>query len=170
MCGHRGRLLPTLRADQDEHGVDLAARPNDAGHGADQPGSTEPPVERGVLCGEEGGEQRVEAGDAVPDIAFEAAIEAGGEGGIDGILDDVVLANAAIGLDAWSPMGFALGKCIVHLNGLVGDREFAGLGADCVDEDPGFGDLTAPAGPDGRFFTADDPWVSAVGGARVPPG
>ncbi|MDP2307295.1 MAG: right-handed parallel beta-helix repeat-containing protein [Pseudomonadota bacterium] len=98
--------------------------------------------------------------------AREAAIEAGGEGGIDGTIDDVVLARSSIGLDAWSPMGFALGKCTVHGNALAGDRELAALAEGCVDLDPGFGDLGVPAGPDGRFFTEDDPWVSASGGAR----
>lgn len=99
--------------------------------------------------------------------AREAAIEAGGEGGIDGTIDDVVLTNSSVGLDAWSPMGFELGKCTVHGNDLAGDREFAALAEGCVDVDPGFGDLGAPAGPDGRFFTDDDPWVSASGGARA---
>ncbi|GDX79415.1 hypothetical protein LBMAG42_12260 [Deltaproteobacteria bacterium] len=96
----------------------------------------------------------------------EAAIEAGGEGGIEGTMDDVVLTNASVGLDAWSPMRFQLGKCTAHGNDLAGDREFAALAEGCVDVDPEFGDLGTPAGPDGRFFTADDPWVSTVGGAR----
>ena len=96
----------------------------------------------------------------------QAAIEAGGDGGIDGSIDDVVLADAKVGLDAWSPMGFALGSCTVHGDGLAGDRDFQALAAACVDADPGFGDLAMPAGPDGRFFTEDDPWVSAAGGAR----
>jgi hypothetical protein len=98
--------------------------------------------------------------------AREAAIEAGGDGGIDGTIDDVVLADASIGLDAWSPMDFALGKCTVHGLELAGDRELAALAEGCVDVDPEFGDLGAPAGPDGHFFTDDDPWVSAAGGAR----
>jgi hypothetical protein len=98
--------------------------------------------------------------------AREAAIEVGGDPGIDGTIDDVILADSSIGLDAWSPMSFELGQCIVHGNDLVGDREFAVLAEACVDTDPGFGDLGAPAGPDGLFFTHDDPWVSASGGAR----
>lgn len=98
--------------------------------------------------------------------AREAAIEAGGDAGIDGEIDDVVLADSPIGLDAWSPMGFALGQCTIHGTDLAGDREFAALADGCVDIDPEFGDLSAPAGPDGRFFTDDDPWVSASGGAR----
>lgn len=98
--------------------------------------------------------------------AGEAAVEAGGEGGIDGTIDDVVLADSEIGLDAWSPMGFTLSECTVHGNDLPGDRDFASLAGGCVNEDPAFGDLTAPAGPDGRFFTDDDPWVSESGGAR----
>lgn len=98
--------------------------------------------------------------------ADEAAIEAGGEAGIDGTMDDVVLTQSAVGLDAWSPLGFDLGECTVHGNDLAGDREFASLAEACVNEDPLFGDLDTPAGPDGRFFTDDDPWVSASGGAR----
>lgn len=99
--------------------------------------------------------------------AGEAAIEAGGEREISGEIDDVVLANSAIGLDAWSPMELDLGECTVHGNGMAGDRDFADLAQDCVNDDPMFGDLTAPAGPDGRFFTDDDPWISASGGARI---
>ena len=77
----------------------------------------------------------------------------------------MVLADSETGLDAWSPMGFSLGRCTVHGNDRVGDRDLADLARDCVRDDPLFGDLRAPAGPDGRFFTADDPWVSAAGGA-----
>jgi hypothetical protein len=98
--------------------------------------------------------------------ARQAAIEVGGEAGIDGTIDDVVLADSRIGLDAWSPTGFELGQCTVHGTDLAGDRELAVLAAACVDVDPGFGDLDAPAGPDGEFFTDDDPWVSASGGAQ----
>jgi hypothetical protein len=98
--------------------------------------------------------------------AGEAAIEVGAAAGIDGTIDDVVLTDSSIGLDAWSPTGFELGQCAVHGVDLAGDREFAALAEVCVDVDPGFGDLDAPAGPDGRFFTDDDAWVSAVGGAR----
>ena len=97
-----------------------------------------------------------------------AAIEAGGEGGISGSIDDVLLADARVALDAWSPMEFELGECAVHGNDLVGDREFAALARSCLDVDPQFGDLSAPAGPDGWFFTDDDPWVSSLGGARLP--
>lgn len=97
----------------------------------------------------------------------EAALEAGGASGIDGLIDDVVLADAKVGLDAWSPMELELGSCVVHGNERAGDREFARLAARCVRRDPELGDLAAPAGPDGRFFTADDPWVSGAGGARV---
>jgi len=98
--------------------------------------------------------------------AREAAIEAGGAGGITGVLDDVVLADAAVGLAAWSPMALAVGACSVHDVGLAGGRDFSEAAEVCVDRDPGFGDLGAPAGPDGRFFTDDDPWISAVGGTR----
>ncbi len=98
--------------------------------------------------------------------AREAAIEAGGAGGITGVLDDVVLADAAVGLDAWSRMGLVVGECSVHDVGVVGDRDFAEAAEVCVDRDPGFGDLAAPAGPDGHFFTTDDPWVAEIGGAR----
>lgn len=95
-----------------------------------------------------------------------AAVEAGGEGGITGTIDDVVLADAKVGLDAWSPMSLALGACTVFEVGLKGDRDFAELAERCRVADPGFGDLGVPAGPDGQFFTEDDPWVSAEGGAR----
>ena len=98
--------------------------------------------------------------------AHQAAIEAGGEGGIEGRIDDVVLTDSKVGLDAWSPLEFVLGRCTVHGNDLDGDREFEGLAEACVDADPQFGDLGTLAGPDGRFFTDDDPWVSELGGAR----
>lgn len=97
--------------------------------------------------------------------ASKGAIEAGGEAGIAGTIDDVVLAYSRVGLDAWSPVEVVLSGCIVH--GMeAGDREFGALASVCVDEDPELGDLRAPAGPDGRFFTDDDPWVAASGGAR----
>lgn len=98
--------------------------------------------------------------------AGQAAIEVGGGGGIDGVIDDVVLADSKVGLDAWSPMAFELGACVVHQVDLVGDRSFADVADACVDADPQLGDLEVPAGPDGRFFTSDDPWMSSLGGAR----
>lgn len=98
--------------------------------------------------------------------ARQASIELGGESGIDGRIDDVLLVGSAIGLDAWSPMDLELGACTQHQTDLAGDREVAELAASCAVEDPRFGDLSAPAGPDGRFFTDDDPWRSASGGAR----
>ncbi len=97
--------------------------------------------------------------------ASEAAIEAGGDLGIEGLIDDLVLARSPVGLDAWSPMGFALERCTIHEIERAGDREFADLAGACVDADPQLGDLAVPAGPDGRFFTPDDPWISPVGGA-----
>ena len=96
-----------------------------------------------------------------------AAVEAGGDGGITGTITDVVLADAKVGLDAWSPMSFALDDCTVSGVVLTGDRDFAQLAQGCVDAAPEFGDLTVPAGPDGRFFTEDDPWLSTRGGARL---
>jgi len=98
--------------------------------------------------------------------ARQAAIEAGGEAGIDGTIEDVILAASRIGLDAWSPMEFGLERCTVHANEQAGDREFASLAEVCIEADPHFGDLDVPAGPDGRFFTGDDPWVSELPGAR----
>ncbi len=98
--------------------------------------------------------------------ARQAAIEAGGDGGMEGTIDDVVLADADVGLDAWSPLGFVVGECTVHAVDEAADREFDSLGQHCVHADPNFGDLAVPAGPDGRFFTADDPWVSETGGAK----
>ena len=98
--------------------------------------------------------------------AKEAAIEAGGEHAITGLIEDVVLTDSEVGLDAWAPMDLELVGCTVHGNELAGDRELATLADSCVEADPSFGDLSVPAGPDGWFFTADDPWVSAAGGAR----
>jgi hypothetical protein len=98
--------------------------------------------------------------------ARQAAIEVGGEGGIEGAIDDVVLADSKVGLDAWAPMAFELGRCVVDQLDLAGDRLFADAAEACVDTDPRFGDLEVPAGPDGRFFTDDDPWISTAGGAR----
>lgn len=98
--------------------------------------------------------------------ARQAAVEVGGAGGIEGSMDGLLLTDAKVGLDAWSPMELTLGDCVVQATKLVGDRDFEALAEACVRDDPGFGDLGAPAGPDGRFFTEDDPWVSAAGGAR----
>ena len=97
--------------------------------------------------------------------ADQAAIEAGGESGIEGTIEDVVLTDAKVALDGWSPLDFALDGCVIH-GATAGDRELETLAGSCVDEDPELGDLTAPAGDDGRFFTEDDPWISAAGGAR----
>ena len=42
-----------------------------------------------------------------------------------------------------------------------------GAAAACDHSRPDFGDLDAPAGPDGFFFTDDDPWL-VDGGAQLP--
>jgi hypothetical protein len=50
-------------------------------------------------------------------------------------------------------------ECRVHANGLDDDRSAAGASSGCLDRPPGFGALDTPAGPDGFFFTDDDPWL-----------
>ncbi len=54
---------------------------------------------------------------------------------------------------------------LVHETERAGDRALEDLARGCVEVEPELGDLRAPAGPDGRFFTGDDPWISPIGGA-----
>ena len=87
-----------------------------------------------------------------------AGLEAGGERGISGTLDDVTVVDSDVGFDAWDPMDLELGSCLVWDNRLRDDRDWEGLADHCERVEPGFGDLSEPAGPDHLFFTDDDPW------------
>lgn len=82
-----------------------------------------------------------------------------------GAIDDVLLANSQIALDAGSPMDFQLGTWTTFANDHVGDREFTALADVCVEMEPRLGDFGVPAGPDGCFFPADDPWIVDTLGA-----
>lgn len=90
-----------------------------------------------------------------------------GNSGLASRLDRMVLADNDVGLDGWGTVALDVGVCQVHANGIDDDNSVAGAAAGCVDGAPGFGDLSAPAGPDGTFFTVDDPWLTD-GGAALP--
>ncbi|MFT5685072.1 MAG: hypothetical protein ACI8RZ_006018 [Myxococcota bacterium] len=89
-----------------------------------------------------------------------AGIELGGEGGISGVLSRILVVDATVGLDAWSPMDVVV-TC--HTEGVAAAtaRELAGV--ECGESDGGMVGMVGVAGADGVFFTADDPWRSGVG-------
>lgn len=118
------------------------------------------------------GADRLGADDIVVDgLTVFGAAEVGvmwaGDQGVAAALDRVVLADNDVGLDGWGTATLTMGQCRVDGNDLDDDRAADGATEACEDGDPGFGDLSRPAGPDGTFFTADDPWL-VEGGAGLP--
>jgi hypothetical protein len=124
--------------------------------------------ERGVRVGADrlGGEDIVFDGMTIQGSEEAALIWAGDEG-VASTLDRVVLADNAVGFDGWGTVELEVRRCRVHGNERDDDGSAAGAAAGCVSERPDFGDLDAPAGPDGAFFTSDDPWL-VEGGAELP--
>lgn len=89
-----------------------------------------------------------------------AGIELGGEGGISGTLSRILVADADVGLDAWSPMEVTV-SCHTEGVAVATDRELSEVA--CGESDGGMVGMTGVAGADGVFFTADDPWRSEAG-------
>ena len=96
----------------------------------------------------------------------DAAIAWAGAEGVSGSIDRAVLAENAVGLFGWGSVELDVGECRLHDNEEDGEG-VDGAAAACAEERPSFGDLDLPAGPDGYFFTADDPWI-VTGGAALP--
>lgn len=124
--------------------------------------------EHGVRVGADrlGAEGIVFDGLTVAESAESAVVWAGTHG-IAGSLDRVVLADNEAGLDGWGTVTLEVGACRVRGNGDDDDGSAEGAAAECVDEEPTFGDLDVPAGADGVFYTDDDPWL-VEGGAALP--
>ena len=97
----------------------------------------------------------------------EAALVWAGDVGVKSTLENIVLAENGVGFDGWGTVELDIEGCRVHGNDLDDDNSASGVAKSCASGRPGFGNLTKPAGPDGTFFTADDPWL-VDGGARLP--
>ena len=95
----------------------------------------------------------------------DAAIAWAGMEGVSGRLDRVVLAGNAVGLEGWGSVELEVDDCELHGNE-TDDEGVGGAASACDHARPDFGDLDAPAGPDGFFFTEDDPWL-VHGGAQL---
>ncbi|HHO50020.1 MAG TPA: right-handed parallel beta-helix repeat-containing protein [Deltaproteobacteria bacterium] len=96
--------------------------------------------------------------------AGEAGVLVGGGAGIELSLDGIVVVDSRAGLDGWGSGDLDVRACRLAGNGVDLDRLFEGT-ATC--EAAASPDVIHPAGPDGLFFTSDDPWL-VPGGARLP--
>lgn len=96
--------------------------------------------------------------------AGQAGVLVASEAGMQLELDELVVVDSAVGMDGWGDAELQLERCWTSGNGADLDRLFEGAGRCAEASAP---DVTHPAGPDGLFFTDDDPWLLEVG-ARLP--
>ena len=97
-----------------------------------------------------------------------AGLELGTEAGLEVQVQDVLLQDNAVGLDGWGGVEAKVEGCETAGNGLDADRDLQD--AACSPGSSDLGDTEVLAGPDGIFFTQDDPWLSTRGGAALPGG
>ena len=96
--------------------------------------------------------------------AGQAGVLVGSVAGIDLTIEDMVIVSSSAGFDGWGDgADLQIDGCRTADNDVDFDRLFEGLGH-C--EGAARPDVTQPAGPDGLFFTADDPWL-VDGGAQL---
>lgn len=94
----------------------------------------------------------------------EIGFAVGGEHDVTAVLRNVAVQGAPVAFDGWGQGTIQIDTCSTAEVALEFDRLFEGQSATC--------DMTAGvpagpvAGPDGLFFTEDDPWLQA-GGARL---
>lgn len=97
--------------------------------------------------------------------AAQAGVLVASDAGIDLLIEHTVVTGSEVAFDGWGTgADLQVADCRTADNGADFDRLFAGAGR-C--EGVGVPDVEQPAGPDGLFFTADDPWL-VPGGARLP--
>lgn len=101
--------------------------------------------------------------------AGQAGIKVSAEAGVELDIQGIVVARSAVGFDGYGDAAeqseLVVQGCRSAGNGRDFDRLFAGLAACTPTSAP---TIDRPAGPDGLFFTDDDPWV-LPGGAQLPP-
>jgi hypothetical protein len=98
--------------------------------------------------------------------AAEAGLELGTEAGLTARLAELWLEGNAVGLDAWGGVEAEVESCVAADNELDADRDMAA--ATCTPGSSRLAPLETMAGPDGVFFTQDDPWLAPEGGAQLP--
>lgn len=79
--------------------------------------------------------------------------------GIEAGLDGLVLANNRVGMDGWGDVALEVGDCLIDGNLINDAGAVKGVTKVCESGPLVFGDLSNPAGPDGIFFTTDDPTI-----------
>jgi hypothetical protein len=78
-------------------------------------------------------------------------------------VEDFVVLDSGAGFDGWGTAEVTVTGCGTGGNEVDADRVLDDVSG-CVPVDPP--DVSRPAGPDGLFFTADDPWLVPGGAAR----
>jgi hypothetical protein len=89
----------------------------------------------------------------------EAGVLFAGNAGIEARIAGLALVGNQVGMDGWGDVTVALSDCLVSDNETNDARAVAGTTSVCQQQPTSWGDLENPAGPDGIFFTADDPWI-----------
>lgn len=98
--------------------------------------------------------------------AKQAGVLVGSGEGIALAIEDVVVVGSGVAFDGWgAEADVTVSRCFTSANGSDFDRVFDDVEVVC--QATTAPDVRAPAGPDGVFFTADDPWI-VDGGAQLP--
>ncbi|MEZ4240566.1 MAG: right-handed parallel beta-helix repeat-containing protein [Myxococcota bacterium] len=93
--------------------------------------------------------------------ASDAAVTLAGHARLSATLDDLQLTALGAALDGWGEPTVDVSECHRQATPALGPFDVA-CPPDAVSLD-----TSAPAGPDGRYFTADDPWLAADHGAAL---
>ena len=89
-----------------------------------------------------------------------AGLHFAGTAGLTATAVDNLVTGSNAGVDGWGQVNVTFRACGFFGNRSNVMRALKGTTAEqCSLVDPQFGDLTKPAGDDGVFFTADDPWL-----------
>jgi len=95
--------------------------------------------------------------------AGKAGLLVASDAGMELAVDQFVVVDSDRAFDGWGEADLTVGACRTSVADVDFARLFEGLGS-C--ESAASVDVSAPAGPDGLFFTADDPWL-VEGGAQL---
>ncbi len=92
--------------------------------------------------------------------ARKAGVLVGSGAGLDLAIEDMVVIDSAVAFDGWGEdAALSVVGCRTSGNGEDFARLFDGV-ASCGSAEPV--EFGPPAGPDGLFFTDDDPWLVAI--------
>jgi len=89
----------------------------------------------------------------------DAGLLFGGTAGLQVAVDGAVIARNGIGINGWEDVSLELSACVLDGNLEDDAGVLEGATAACEQRPLVFGDLNVPTGPDGIFFSGDEPYL-----------